>query len=94
MSPKLLIAVTLTCLMAGCANTSNASHYDVPGFVTIEKDGRLWVFKPESPALADFQKTGEVAKQYTDIGGGPNGMTVKAADPQALQAYLAAVKNK
>jgi len=40
-----------------------------------------------SKELEEFKKTGEPAKQFTDIGRGPDGMTVKAADEQTLEDY-------
>ncbi len=92
MIQKLRIAAVLTMLMTAVVHASPAEN--VPGFVTVEKDGRLWVFKPDSPGLAEFQKAGEPGKQFTNIGGGPNGVTVKAADQATLDEYLAAVKNK
>lgn len=96
MAPKFLITMTFICVLTGCASTNSGTN-DVPGFVTIEKDGRLWVFKPESYAeqrqVADFEKAGEPAVHYTSIGGGPNGVTVKAAKLATLNEYLAALNN-
>ena len=42
--------------------------------------------------LEEFKKTGEPAKQFTDIGTGPEGMTVKSADESTLKDYLQAIK--
>jgi len=50
------------------------------------------VFREGSQELKDFEATGEPAKQFTDIGTGPNGMTVKAADEKSLKAYLETLK--
>lgn len=87
---KKLIAVAVVAgLMAGQAV---ASEYNKPGFITHVEDGRLWVFKEGSDNLKEFEKTGEPAKQYTVIGEGPNGMTVKAADLEVLNAYLQLIK--
>jgi hypothetical protein len=80
-----LTTLMLTCLLSGAAV---ASQYDKPGFVTEVEDGRLWVFRAESQELIDFKANGEPAKQFTDIGNGPDGMTVKAADEQTLRDYL------
>lgn len=69
-----------------------ASEFDKPGFVTEVEDDRLWVFREDSQELKDFKATGEPAKQFTDIGSGPNGMTVKAADEKTLKDYLEVIK--
>jgi hypothetical protein len=69
-----------------------AGEYDKPGFVTEVEDGRLWVFRESSEELKAFKQHGEPAQQYTDIGSGPNGMTVKAADEQTLKDYLNSLK--
>lgn len=87
MIQKLLTAAAFSILIAGCASNT-ANPYGVAGFTVIENDGRLFVFKENSPALEAFQKTGELSKQATNIGGGPNGMTVKAPDAQTLDSYL------
>jgi hypothetical protein len=66
----------------------SAPPYDKPGFVAIEKDGRLWVFQEGSPALEQFQKTGEPAIHVSKIGEGPEGMTLKGPSYEVLDAYL------
>ncbi len=84
-------------LTAACASLlACAVHgkYDTAGFLTDVKDGRLWVFKPDSKELAEYRKNGETVKQFTEIGGGPEGMTVKAGDQKTLEEYLAAIKKK
>ena len=86
------IALTALMLSSLFAGTALASQYDRPGFVTEVEDGRLWVFRENSQELKDFKATGEPAKQFTDIGSGPDGMTVKSADEQTLKDYLQAVK--
>ena len=82
-------AMVLTSLFAA---TSFASQFDKPGFVTEVEDGRLWVFREGSQELKDFKASGEPAKQFTDVGTGPDGMTVKAADEKTLKDYLQAIK--
>lgn len=67
-----------------------AGEYDKPGFVTEVEDGRLWVFKEGSESLAQFREHGEPAKQFTLIGAGPDGMTVKAARQETLDEYMKA----
>lgn len=84
-----LTAMLLTSLFA---SATFASQYDKPGFVTEVEDGRLWVFREGSKELEEFKKTGEPAKQFTDIGTGPEGMTVKSADEATLKDYLQALK--
>ena len=74
------------------ACVAHASEFDLPGFVTEVEDGRLWVFKENSAELNEFKQHGEPAKQFTVIGAGPKGMTVKSADQQTLDEYLAKVK--
>ena len=81
MKKMTLTAMLLTSLFATAAF---ASQYDKPG--------RLWVFREGSKELEEFKKTGEPAKQFTDIGSGPNGMTVKSADDQTLKDYLQSLK--
>ena len=60
-----------------------------PGFDVFIRDGRLWVFRPETEALAQFRDAGEPAKHVTVPGGGPHGLTVKAPDMDLLLEYLA-----
>lgn len=76
-----LVALTL----AACA-----SGYGKTGFYTEVKDGRLWVFEEGSKGLTDFKKHGEPAKQYTKIGAGPDGMTIKSDDAKTIDKYMAA----
>ena len=89
MKKMTLAALLLSSLFTGAAF---ASDYNLPGFTTEIEDGRLWAFRENSPELEEFKKTGEPAKQYTDIGSGPKGMTVKAADEANLKEYLEAIK--
>jgi hypothetical protein len=84
-----LTAMLLTSLFA---SATFASQYDKPGFITEVEDGRLWVFREGSKELEDFKKTGEPAKQFSDIGAGPNGITVKSADEKTLKDYLQTIK--
>ncbi|QEG42910.1 hypothetical protein [Roseimaritima ulvae] len=61
-----------------------------PGFVVHFEDGRLWIFRAQSEALADFRRQGELAKHVIRPGAGPNGVTVKAPDAEVIDAYLVA----
>jgi hypothetical protein len=74
------------------SDTSAASKYDVDGFTTKVEDGRLWVFEEGSKELEFFKEHGEPAKKYTNIGAGPDGMTVKSASQETLDKYLSATK--
>lgn len=87
--------LTMTMMLLGSlfASQTFASEYDKPGFVTEIEDGRLWVFRDGSQELKDFKEHGEPTKQYSDIGSGPNGMTVKTADEMTLKDYLKTLKN-
>ncbi|MEP3348461.1 MAG: hypothetical protein ABJN96_00765 [Marinomonas sp.] len=69
-----------------------ASEFDLDGFTTKIEDGRLWVFEAGSENLAFFEKHGEPAKQFSNIGAGPNGMTLKAASQETLDSYIKAMK--
>jgi hypothetical protein len=60
------------------------------GFVTKVVDKRIWVFRAGTPELGEFEKTGDLAKQVTRIGAGPNGMTIKGPDGDTIDAYLKA----
>ncbi|WP_211085229.1 hypothetical protein [Marinomonas profundi] len=92
---KLVVAMLLSASLSACASisseTSMASQYDIDGFKTEIEDGRLWVFEEGSKELAFFKEHGEPAKQFTNIGAGPEGMTVKAASQESLDKYLAAI---
>jgi len=88
MIQKFLLIAALTYLTA----CSMQGKHDQAGYLTEVRDGRLWVFKPDSKELAEFQKTGETVKQFTAIGAGPEGMTVRAGDQKTLDGYIAALK--
>lgn len=72
------------------AETLDAYTYAKPNFVTFVEDGRLWVFRAGSPDLADYHKSGELAKHVVRPGAGPNGMTIKSPDNDTITAYMAA----
>lgn len=82
----LVLAPVVAIALAACAS----SAYDKAGFYTEVKDGRLWVFEEGSKSLAEFKKSGEPAKQYTKIGAGPDGMTIKSDDAKTIDKYMAA----
>ena len=60
-----------------------------PGFSVIIEDGRLWVFRSGSDALAQFHEHGEPAKIVVRPGAGPRRMTLKSIDGATLDAYMA-----
>jgi hypothetical protein len=60
------------------------------GFATFVSEGRIWVFRPGSPALADYRQHGEPGKFVTRIGSGPRGMTVRGPDMETIVEYLTA----
>jgi len=68
--------------------------YAAPGFTVFGADGRLWVFREGSDALREFRESGEPAKYVTQIGAGPDGRTLRAADAEVLRAYVAARKGQ
>ncbi len=80
-APWLVTALGL--MLAACATTT-AGNYAKPGFVTEVKDGRLWVFREDSPELKEFRTHGELTKMVTRVGAGPNGMTMRAGDAKVI----------
>lgn len=69
-----------------------ADKFEKAGLHVTEEDGRIWVFKEGSDNMKMFEEVGEPAKQYTSIGSGPDGKTVKAADLDVLDQYLELIK--
>jgi hypothetical protein len=61
--------------------------YDKPGFVTVIKEDRIWIFRDGSKELTEYRKFGELAKHVTVPGGGPNGMTAMAPDVATIRNY-------
>jgi uncharacterized protein (TIGR03000 family) len=59
------------------------------GFVTLEHDGRWWVFRAESKDLAAFRAKGESEKHVVRINAPPWKVTLKAPDIATLEEYLA-----
>ncbi len=72
------------------AGIEPALRFARPGFFTAIKDGRLWVLREDSQALAEFKQQGEPPKSTTRIGAGPMGMSIRAADSETIIEYLAA----
>jgi sugar lactone lactonase YvrE len=62
---------------------------DKPGFLTVNEDGRLWVFRLKSKQVCDFFAKGEPAKCVVRPGAGPGGMTLKGAEADTLLEFVA-----
>ncbi|MEZ6016384.1 MAG: hypothetical protein R3F49_14800 [Planctomycetota bacterium] len=74
---------------AGRATVEAATtSYGRPGFHTAVVDGRLWVLREGSDALAEFLASGEPAKSVTLPGRGPGGITLRGASRDELEEYL------
>jgi hypothetical protein len=67
--------------------SADRGGFDKPGFVTIVKDSRLWVFQESSPELRDFLSGGELAKRVILPAAGPQGMTLCGPDQDVLDRY-------
>ncbi len=61
-----------------------------PGFRVFAVDGRLWVFREGSEALADYFARGLPAECATRVGAGPRRETLRSHDLDTIEAYLAA----
>lgn len=73
--------------------TLDAFQSRLKGFHTErDKNGRLWVFKAGSPALAEFKEKGEPVKVVVRPSAGPGGLTIKSVDSETLDAFQAAIK--
>lgn len=63
------------------------TQWDKPGYVTLEEDGRLWVFEKGSEDLAKFLEEGEPAKIVVLPAAGPDRMTLKGTDRGTMMEY-------
>ena len=77
-------------LPSGALAESSLDRYPFgkPGYVTMEEDGRLWVFRSGSQELLDYCTHHELAKHVTRIGAGPLGMTLKAPDTETAINFM------
>lgn len=87
---KLVVAGAL---IAGCATAAQQQPLDVAmyakaGFVVLEEEGRLWVFREGSDDLAAFQESGEPATQVVRPLAAPGGVTVKSTESATIDEYL------
>ena len=62
--------------------------HEKDGFVLIEEDGRLWVFREGSADLEKFLADGEPAKQVIRPVSGVNGVTLKSTESATIDEYL------
>lgn len=96
MAPVVVPVVVLLlagALIAGCATAVEQPPLDLetyakPGFVVLEDDGRLWVFREGSDDLAAFQESGEPARQVVRPLAAPGGVTVKSTGSATIDEYL------
>ncbi len=58
------------------------------GFETAMIDGRLWVFRSGSQEWDEFNSKGASDKHVTQVGVGPEGITVKAPDRGTIVDYM------
>lgn len=93
------VAIMVTAgAIVGCATLSSTAAeghtgFDLrmfakPGFVVLEEDGRLWVFREGSSNLSKFQEVGELTKQVVRPKAGPGGVTLKSSDSATIDEYL------
>ena len=57
------------------------------GFVVSKQNDGLWVFRANQPELAEFAKSGTLAKPVKAEKAGPGGIDLKGADEATLLAY-------
>jgi hypothetical protein len=62
--------------------------HEKEGFVLLEEDGRLWVFRDGSADLEKFRAEGEPAKQVIRPAAGVNGVTLKSTEAETIDEYL------
>ncbi len=73
------------------ASAESKAPYAKPGFYTsLDKDGRLWVFKEGSDEHKAYKEKGKPAKQVRRIGAGPQGQTLISTEMDHINAYLIA----
>ena len=92
MVPAVMLVVA-GALIAGCATAAEPPALDLemyakPGFVVLEDDGRLWVFREGSDDLTAFQESGEPARQVVRPLAAPGGVTVKSTESATIDEYL------
>lgn len=83
-----ILAASLAIGTLGCAGSGGGDPYSRNGYTAVEKDGRLYVFLPNSGEHQRFKRGEEMAKSVTRVGAGPNRMTVIAEPDVNLDKYL------
>jgi hypothetical protein len=68
--------------------SADKSPFQKCGFVTIEQDGRVWVFREVSADLVEFLEKGEPAKCVIRPGVGPMGVTLKSSETETILDYV------
>lgn len=81
--------------LAGIAVASGpvslGSPHDKAGFRTAVVEGRLWVFRQaDERSITEFTRNSELGRMVARVGAGPNRMTIRAADAETIDEYLAA----
>jgi hypothetical protein len=87
------VAVLLVVAALGLAGCSNGPH-DAAGLTGVEKEGRIYLFVPNSTDHQLFKKSGEMGRSVSAIGAGPNGETVVAVEQAHLDRWLKAQSKK
>jgi hypothetical protein len=82
--------LALTTFLAISSVAFASTDFNKAGFEAHVENGRLWVFKANSPELAAFKAQGEPAVSVSRIGEGPEGMTVRSHSQDIIDAYLSA----
>ena len=80
-------------LIGGCATPEAPEplaldRYAKPGFVVMEEDGRLWVFREGSEELARYREAGAPAEPAVRPQAAPDGVTIKSTDSATIDEYL------
>ncbi len=60
-----------------------------PGYHTELVDGRVWILEEGSEAHQEFAANGEIGKNYTSIGTGPMGMSLRSDSRETVYAWAA-----
>ena len=87
MSPVRSSILTLTfcaMLLAGCSSDGVSKE----GFVTATDGDVLYVAREGTPAAAEIEESGHIAKPITAVGARVDGKKVMGGDEETLAAYL------
>lgn len=89
-SSKSEVSTQLASASPAAVTDKQRSDHDRPGFATYEVKGVLWVFAEGSKDQEEFLAKGPSARSVTRVGAGPNRMSLRAADAETIDGYLAA----